>query len=66
MTSRHFVSPQPGDDLATIAARVLPGVDDATEQLESWNLHLAARVRSGRSAGLLPSDIVFIGPPPSS
>ena len=66
MASRQFVSPEPGDDLAAIAARVLPGVDDAAEQLQSWNLHLAARLGGGRSVGLLRSDIVFIGPPPKT
>lgn len=63
MTSRRFVSPEPGDDLAAIAARVLPDLDDAAEQLRSWNLHLAARLGSSRSVGLLPSDIVFTEPP---
>lgn len=65
MGARHFVSPEPGDDLAAIAARVMPDSDDAADQLLSWNLHLAARVASGRSIGLLPSDIVFTEPPPT-
>lgn len=60
MTARRFVLPQPGDDLAAIAARELPGTQGADEQLLSWNLHLAAR----RTIGLLPSDIVFTEPPP--
>jgi hypothetical protein len=55
------VFPQAGDDLAAIAARELPGVDDAAQQLLSWNLHLAAR----RTIGLLPSDVVFTEPPPA-
>lgn len=54
---------QPGDDLATIAARELPGVEGADQQLLSWNLHLAARAGLGRSVGLLASDIVFTEPP---
>jgi hypothetical protein len=61
MTVRQHVFPQAGDDLATIAARELPGVDGADQQLLSWNLHLAAR----RTIGLLPSDIVFTEPPPA-
>lgn len=64
MTVRRFVSPEPGDDLTSLAARVLPGADDAAQQLLSWNLHLAARAGSGGSVGLLPSDIVFTEPPP--
>jgi hypothetical protein len=61
MTVRQHVFPQAGDDLATIAARELPDVDGADQQLLSWNLHLAAR----RTIGLLPSDIVFTEPPPA-
>lgn len=59
MTARHHVFPEAGDDLATIAARELPDVDGAEQQLLSWNLHLAAR----RTIGLLPSDVVFTEPP---
>lgn len=64
MGTRGFVSPEPGDDLAALAARLLPDVDGAEHQLLSWNLHLAARAGFGRSVGLLPSDIVFTEPPP--
>ena len=63
MTTRRFTTPQPGDDLAAIAARELPDTDDAEQQLLSWNLHLAARAGLGRSVGLLPSDVVFTEPP---
>lgn len=63
MGARNFVSPQPGEDLDAIAARVLPGVDDAAQQLLSWNLHIAAR---GASRLVLPSDIVFTEPPPAA
>jgi hypothetical protein len=63
MSARHFVFPQPGDDLATIAARELDGVENAEQQVLSWNLHLAARAGLGRSVGLLPSDVVFLEPP---
>jgi hypothetical protein len=65
MASRQYTFPQPGDDLASIAARVLPEVGDGPQQLLSWNLHLAARAGAGRSVGLLPSDIVFTEPPPA-
>jgi len=61
MTARQFVFAQEGDDLASVAARELPDIDDATQQLQSWNLHLAAR----RTVGILPSDIVFTEPPPA-
>ena len=63
MAARQHVFPQAGDDLASIAARELDGVEDAEQQLLSWNLHLAARAGLGRSGGLLPSDVVFIEPP---
>lgn len=64
MSARRFVSPAPGDDLSAIAARVLPDADDAAQQLLSWNLHLAARSALGPNGGLLPSDVVFVEPPP--
>ncbi|MCB9393431.1 MAG: hypothetical protein H6514_07155 [Acidimicrobiaceae bacterium] len=60
--ARQFVFPQAGDDLASIADRVLPDTEGASQQLLSWNLHLAARAGQGRG-GLLPSDIVFTEPP---
>jgi hypothetical protein len=63
MGARNHVFPRQGDDLASIAARELQGVDDAEQQLTSWNLHLAARAGLGRGVGLLPSDVVFIEPP---
>jgi hypothetical protein len=65
MGSRQYVFPAPGDDLAAIAARVMPDAADAEQQLLSWNLHLAARAGLGRSVGLLPSDVVFTEPPPA-
>lgn len=64
MSARQFVFPEPGDDLAAVAARVLPDAEGAEQQLLSWNLHLAARAGGG-SARLLPSDIVFTEPPPA-
>jgi hypothetical protein len=63
MGTRQHIFPEPGDDLASIAARELPGVDDAEQQLLSWNLHLAMRAGLGRSVGVLPSDVVFVEPP---
>ena len=60
---RRFVQPQPGDDLAAIAARELPGVEDGLERLASWNLHLLARATS--RGAVLPSDVVFVEPPPA-
>jgi len=39
MTTPRHVFPDEGDDLAAIAARELPGVDGAAQQLLSWNLH---------------------------
>jgi hypothetical protein len=65
MGRRRYVFPQTGDDLATIAARELPGVEGAEQQLLSWNLHLAARAGLGRSGGLVPSDVVFTEAPPA-
>jgi hypothetical protein len=66
MQARTFVFPKPGDDFASIAAREMPGIEGADQQLLSWNLHLAARAGLGRSVGLLPSDIVFTEPPRAS
>lgn len=63
MSTRSYVFPRPGDDLAAIAARQLPDVEGAEQQLLSWNLHLAARAGLGRIVGLLPSDVVFTEPP---
>ncbi len=54
---------RPGDDLAAIASRELPGVEDGVERLASWNLHLLARA-TARGA-VLPSDVVFVEPPPA-
>ncbi|WP_420452977.1 hypothetical protein [Ilumatobacter sp.] len=68
MAARRYVHPRPGDDLASIAERELPGVEGAADQLLSWNLPLAARLGTKRSASVLPSDLVFVEPPlpPSS
>ena len=63
MRARNYVLPRVGDDFEAIAARELPGIEGAEQQLLSWNLHLAARAGLGRAVGLLPSDIVFTEPP---
>jgi hypothetical protein len=62
---RRYVFPRVGDDLTAIALRELPDVESAEQQLLSWNLHLAARAGLDRAVALLPSDIVFIEPPPA-
>jgi len=67
--SRRFVFPEPGDTLARIAAHQLPGLDPAaaTEQLLSWNLHLAMRpLPIGEPGAVLGSDIVYVEPPTPS
>jgi hypothetical protein len=65
---RAFVFPEPGDTIATVAARVMPGEDGAERLLLSWNLHLAVRRSptggaSGAAAHLLCTDIVYVEPP---
>ena len=57
-----FVTPLAGEDWPALAARVLPeaNVDDAIENLKSWNLHLLARIPPG---GFLGSDVLFVEPP---
>jgi hypothetical protein len=60
---RRFILPLPGDSLAAIAARELPGLsaEDAMQQLEAWNLHIFLM---RRPAGLLTGcDVVFVEPP---
>jgi hypothetical protein len=65
VAARRYVFPQPGDDLAAIAAREFPDNTGAEQELLSWNLHILMRAALGRSVGLLPSDIVFVEPPPA-
>jgi hypothetical protein len=63
---RRWTSPQPGDTLASIAAREFPQLapDAAVKQLGSWNLHLVIRPLPGLAPGqLLGSDIVYLEPP---
>ncbi len=63
---RRWVSPQPGDTLASVAARELSTVPaaEAVKQLGSWNLHLIVRPLPGLAPGaLLGSDVVYLEPP---
>jgi len=59
---RAFITPQPGEDWAAIAARVLPDqpAEGAVQTLQSWNLHLFARRPPGSFLG---SDVLFVEPP---
>jgi hypothetical protein len=60
---RRFVTPEPGETLETLAARVLPDLpaNEGTEKLASWNLHIFLL---RKPAGLLlGSDVVFVEPP---
>ncbi len=59
---RSHTNPRAGETLEGIARRELADrpLDEATRDLQSWNQHLLARIRS---AELLPSDIVFLEPP---
>ena len=65
-TRRAFVFPEPGDTLASIAERVLPG---QSADLLPWNLHLVTR-RSlsaeptvSTNPALLCTDVVYVEPP---
>lgn len=63
-TSRRYVFPEPGDTLATLAERVLPGDKDGASTLLSWNLHLAMRpFPVGEPGEILCTDIVYLEPP---
>jgi hypothetical protein len=65
-TSRRYVFPEPGDTLATLAERVLPGDDNGASTLLSWNLHLAMRpFPVGEPGEILCTDIVYLEPPPA-
>ncbi|HEY8120418.1 MAG TPA: hypothetical protein VII78_03815 [Myxococcota bacterium] len=63
---RRWTSPQPGDTLASLAARELPDVPaaEAVKRLGSWNLHIVIRPLAGLPPGsLLGSDVVYLEPP---
>ena len=63
---RAYVFPEPGDTLATIAARVLPG---QAADLLPWNLHLitrrslSAEPTTSKNPTLLCTDVVYTEPP---
>jgi hypothetical protein len=59
---RGFVTPEPDEDWAALAARVLADepADSAIAKLKSWNLHLFARMPPGEFLG---SDVIFVEPP---
>ena len=59
---REFITPRPGEDWTSLAARALPDVaaESAIQSLKSWNLHLLARVPSGDFLGC---DVLFVEPP---
>ena len=64
--TRPYVFPEPGDTLATLAARVLPDDPDGANTLLSWNLHLALRpFPVGEPGEVLCTDIVYLAPPPA-
>jgi hypothetical protein len=67
---RKSILPQHGDTWQSIAARMLPGVDEAeaVSKLQSWNLHVFMRASgaAGSVRGnnpILPSDVIFVEPP---
>jgi len=63
---RRWTSPQPGDTLASVAAREFPQLapDEAAKRVGSWNLHLLIRPLPGLALGqLLGSDVVYLEPP---
>ncbi len=63
-TTRRFVQPEPGDTLASIAERELPGMSDGARLLLSWNLHLATRPpNAGGPGSVLLCDLVYVEPP---
>lgn len=61
--SRRWIQPEPGDTLASVAARELPELPaaDALRALQSWNLHLI--LRPGMPGVLIGADVVWLEPP---
>jgi hypothetical protein len=61
--TRRWIQPEPGDTLASIAARELPELPaaDALRTLQSWNLHLL--LRPGTPGALIGADVVWLEPP---
>jgi hypothetical protein len=65
--TRPFVFPEPGDTIETLAARLLPDQPNGAQLLQSWNLHLVLRsFPVGTPGEVLPTDIIYLGPPPES
>jgi hypothetical protein len=60
---RRFVSPEKDETVEALAARALPDtpLEDAVDQIKSWNLHIFALRRP--PGLLLGSDVVFVEPP---
>lgn len=65
MSARAFIQPASGDNWESIAARILPDtpMQDAVQQLISWNLFLGFRPGDGL---ITLSDIVFTEAPRAS
>lgn len=67
---RRSIRPASGDTWASIAARELPGMEEAAavSSLQSWNLHVFMRAL-GQAGGvrgdnpILPSDAIFVEAP---
>jgi hypothetical protein len=61
--TRRWIQPEPGDTLASIAARELPELPpaDAQRALQSWNLHLL--LRPGMPGTPIGADVVWLEPP---
>lgn len=72
-TTRRSIFPEADDTWASIARRELADMDtdQATEALQSWNMHVfmrpAAPTESPRAGNpILPSDVIFLEPPPAA
>lgn len=64
--ARRYVHPRAGDTLTTLAEREAGLGPDGAQTLLSWNLHLATRAFAvGKPGEVLPSDIVYVEPPPA-
>ncbi len=63
--TRKSIYPQIEDTWQLIAARELGGQPEtqATELLQSWNLHVFMRPGAKSGNPILPSDIIFLEPP---
>ncbi len=66
---RRSVLPNAGEGWAEIAGRALPELPraEAVGRLQSWNLHVFMRAAFQAGAAgnpILPSDVIFVEPPP--